>query len=179
MKRHDKKSLVISIGKLWSGGEGTTEKMDIKAEIIFDTKEITTISEFTASAMLIKLKKEISVILNDAIISVERTCEKCLAKYEYEVSIPSAERQFLVEKPQKETDIHDTHLINMHDMTIDLYEMVRQEIILHFPLISVCSKSCKGLCSKCGKNRNKYKCECKEDKPEENKPFKDLKTILS
>ena len=60
-------------------------------------------------------------------------------------------------------DQEDVFLINKKDMTVDLSEVLRQEILLHFPLIPVCSKSCKGLCPKCGIDLNKKTCECKKE----------------
>jgi len=41
--------------------------------------------------------------------------------------------------------------------------LLRQEIILHFPVVSVCSKSCKGLCPVCGVDLNKENCSCDKE----------------
>lgn len=179
MKQQDKKSLNISIGKLWNSGEGENYIQDIDSELEFDPSEIKAVSPFKAELMLIKLKKEISVLLTDANIEVEMTCEKCLKKYKTKIIIPHSERQFYAKKPINEPDLGDIQQIDLQNMTIDLYEMIRQEIILHFPLISVCSKSCKGLCQKCGKDKNLEKCKCRQDNSDEYKPFKDLKKIIS
>jgi uncharacterized protein len=63
-------------------------------------------------------------------------------------------------------------------MTIDLNEMLRQEIILHFPPNPLCSSRCKGLCQVCGKDKNKKLCTCTVDDGKVYKPFKDLKKII-
>jgi len=43
---------------------------------------------------------------------------------------------------------------------VDLGEEIRQEIIMSNPAKVLCSKSCKGICPKCGANLNKEKCKC-------------------
>ncbi|MDE2223259.1 MAG: DUF177 domain-containing protein [Candidatus Omnitrophica bacterium] len=45
---------------------------------------------------------------------------------------------------------------------IDLGEEIRQEIIMANPTRILCSKDCKGICSKCGVNLNTEKCKCKK-----------------
>jgi len=178
MTETQQKSLTIKIGKLWNSGEGTNEKFQIDVPVEFDKKEIEAASNLTADVMLIKLKNEIAVILENAEITLKTTCQRCLKPLEVKVEIESAERQYLDKEPDKKDDPFDLFLINFTNMTIDLGDMVRQEIILHFPLKSLCSKSCKGLCSVCGKNRNKMKCDCKEEDAATQKPFKDLKKLI-
>lgn len=46
------------------------------------------------------------------------------------------------------------------DTFIDITDDIRQEIILNYPLKPLCMISCKGLCSKCGKNLNEGPCDC-------------------
>lgn len=43
---------------------------------------------------------------------------------------------------------------------IDLNPVIREEIILDYPIRPLCSPECKGLCSKCGKNLKEGKCAC-------------------
>ncbi len=131
--------------------------------------------------MMIKLKEEISVLISNAQVDLKLTCQLCLEPFVQTIVIPEAEREFYHTAPEEIEDPGDVFLINTKALIIDLSEMVRQEIILHFPLIPVCSKSCKGLCMYCGANRNKAKCECKEEEDvltETHKPFGDLQKIL-
>ena len=171
-------SLKFNIGKLWNSGVGTTEKFSLDAPVKFDDKEINPVSNLVADIMLINLKEEVSAIVENAEITLKRKCEKCLTTYEQTIEIVSAERQFISTKIDPEDDPNENFLIDFSQMTIALYEMIRQEIILHFSLISVCSKSCEGLCPACGKNQNKSKCSCKTEDLERQKPFKNLKNII-
>lgn len=172
------KSLKFKIGKLWNSAQGATEKFDIDVPVIFDEEEFEASSNISAEIMLVKLRNEISALVRNAHIKIKTNCEKCLSRYTVEIKIENAEREFLSNKIDTKDDPNENFQINFTDMTIDLYEMIRQEIILHFSLTSVCSKSCKGLCPICGKNRNKTVCSCKIENTDTQKPFKDLKKII-
>lgn len=172
------KQFLITIGKLWAGPDGAVENQDFEVLLEFDTKELKIKGPISGDLLLAKTKKEISAVLQDVHAMVELECERCLKKFSHEITIESAERIFFWEKPDDDPDFSDAFLINRRDLTIDLYDMVRQEIILHFPLISVCSKSCKGLCPHCGANRNKKSCQCKDEDPGRQKPFKNLKKLM-
>jgi uncharacterized protein len=71
-------------------------------------------------------------------------------------------------------------LIDKNKLEIDLTEALRQEIILHFPVVQVCSTRCKGLCPYCGKDRNKESCDCKDTQEDGQmtKPLANLKSLL-
>lgn len=45
-------------------------------------------------------------------------------------------------------------------LTIDLDPDIREEIILDYPIKSLCNPDCRGLCAKCGANLNKGSCNC-------------------
>lgn len=178
MKTQDT-AIEIKIGKLWNSGEGTTEKLHIDQSIKFENDEIVPLSNMVCDLFLIKLKNEITVVMNDFEMKISIKCERCLNEIDYDLHIKSAERQFMGRKKKDETDIHESFTIDMSKTSIDLSDMVRQEIILHFPLISLCSKGCKGLCDSCGANLNEKECNCAaEEDFTTHQPFKDLKTLF-
>ncbi len=47
--------------------------------------------------------------------------------------------------------------------TIDLAEVVREQLLLALPGQLFCKEDCKGLCPKCGSNRNLLDCKCIEN----------------
>ena len=49
------------------------------------------------------------------------------------------------------------------DGKIDLSEVIREQVILALPDQVYCNDDCKGLCPKCGSNRNLIDCRCIED----------------
>lgn len=172
--------LTFRIAKLWGSPQGTVENQSFDEDVSYLTEEnLNFSSNLVAEFMFIRMKDEVSVTMSDATVRVSLTCASCLKKFSQKIKIESAEREFFEELPSLVDDPHEVFLINKKAMVIDLSEMVRQEIILHFPFIPVCSKSCKGLCMHCGMDRNKEKCACKESSPGTQKPFKDLKQLLS
>ncbi|EKD49946.1 MAG: hypothetical protein ACD_63C00003G0001, partial [uncultured bacterium] len=57
----------------------------------------------------------------------------------------SAELLYLNE-PSKQMELQkDLSYVDVKNWTLDITEFLRQEIILHFPLIPVCSTRCKGI----------------------------------
>lgn len=50
--------------------------------------------------------------------------------------------------------------IETPDYTIDIDELVRDDILLELPSKYLCSNECKGLCPKCGINLNEKTCGC-------------------
>jgi uncharacterized protein len=177
--RSQKSPLSFKIAQVWTGAEGTTVKLPLDVKVEFPGTGIDAVTPLTGELMLIKLKDEISVILKDVEIGVRFKCSRCLKEFEQVIEIPGAEREFLAERPTVADDLNDVCVIDMKDLTIDIYEMVRQEIILHFPFIQLCSYGCKGLCPKCGKDRNIRPCDCTEEETETFRPFKDLKKIIT
>jgi uncharacterized protein len=45
---------------------------------------------------------------------------------------------------------------------VDLSELIRERILLELPFMPLCSVGCRGLCSKCGIDRNLNSCYCTE-----------------
>ncbi len=169
--------LVFSVARLWGGAEGTTEKYELDLAPQFDQGDFEAVSNLTGRLLLIKMKGLISVVATDLKLTVKFTCPRCLKVFKQEIIIPSCEREFHSEK-RREDKIYDIFYIDMKEQEIDLTEMLRQEIILHFPLIALCSERCRGLCPVCGKDKNKGICKCKTEDPGTYKPFKNLKKLI-
>ncbi len=50
--------------------------------------------------------------------------------------------------------------IEAPDYKLDTDALLRDDILLELPSKFICKESCKGLCSKCGKNLNEGSCTC-------------------
>ncbi len=178
LPKHSFSPLTVKVAKLWTSPEGTSQKLPLDVKLDYPG-EINTVSNLTGELMLIKLRDEISAIVSDAEVMVRFNCNRCLKEFICKIRIPGVERQFLAHRPSLADDLSDVYLIDMKDLSIDLNEMMRQEIILHFPFIPVCSNSCKGLCPVCGKDRNSRPCACRQEDTQSFRPFKDLKKIIN
>jgi uncharacterized protein len=46
---------------------------------------------------------------------------------------------------------------------IDLRALAVEQVYLEMPLKPICREDCRGLCSRCGNNRNRVECGCDDD----------------
>lgn len=60
--------------------------------------------------------------------------------------------------------------------TLDLENMIIDNIRLSLPIKFLCKEDCKGICTKCGTNLNNGQCNCKEEKVDSR--FEVLATLL-
>lgn len=93
---------------------------------------------------IMKIENEYNVAIKGVKMVVELICEKCLEKFEFKVEIPYAESQFQVADTKSENSF-DSFYVDTKNHQVDIEEFLRQEIILHFPLVAVCSPHCKGI----------------------------------
>lgn len=171
------KFLTFDVSKLLSKPTGTREKYTVEAKIKLEDLNLK--SDLKTSVEVMRVDEGFNARLVDMEIEVEVPCDRCLKLYAQPIHISSVDRTYFLEKPLQYDDVNDLFLVDKKHLTINISEMLRQEIILHFPTNLVCSSGCKGLCKICGKDKNKSKCKCKEEKIDEGyKPLSKLKELL-
>jgi uncharacterized protein len=81
-------------------------------------------------------------------VSASFACSRCGDAFPLEIEEPA----FLCarEVPDKNTPV-------------DLTPEMRESIILRFPDYPICRADCRGLCTRCGANRNRERCDCGPD----------------
>lgn len=101
-------------------------------------------------------------IFADAVIE----CARCLQPIERKLEIPFTAEFVSAEHytAAKEAKLrgNDLDVSVFEDDKIDLTELVREQILLNLPEQIFCREDCKGLCEKCGANRNLVDCNCIE-----------------
>jgi len=172
--------LIFKISDILQSPMGNSEvySFDVPLDLEFVDKK----GNVTGKIEIMRIEDALNVVAKDLELNLKSQCGKCLKPITQKIKVASAERQFEINKPENIEDENDVYLIDMKNYTIDVTEMLRQEIILHFPVISVCSSGCKGLCSYCGKNKNLAKCTCSapvEEDFKENKPLAALKEFFN
>lgn len=88
------------------------------------------------------------------------TCSRCLKDFTFPLNVPISEQfsdnlSCIMSKEDME-DINE-----FSNNVIDLYDGIRQNIILNIPIKPLCKNDCLGLCMKCGADLNDKKCQCK------------------
>jgi uncharacterized protein len=120
--------------------------------------------------------------------TLELTCGRCLTRYRE----PARERFRLVLEPAgsrvpadpegAEALVRDGVFLSdelesgwFRGSEIDLGSLFQQVIALAFPVQPVCREDCRGLCARCGADRNAESCNCSEVRPES--PFAALRAL--
>lgn len=85
-------------------------------------------------------------------------CSRCLTRFD--VPLHAAWEQWLTDQPTyvEETEEREVQLIESDP--VDLTPYIREAIWFSLPFVPVCREDCKGLCPKCGVNRNEVACTC-------------------
>ena len=96
----------------------------------------------------------------------EVDCDRCLRSIavpietEFDVTyIPASE---YAEKETAELQAEDLLLSVYEGDTIDVDEIVREQLLLALPVRALCTEDCKGFCPVCGTDRNTNDCQCEE-----------------
>jgi uncharacterized protein len=138
-----------------------------------DTPDIAEVDLEDKVYVKLKLTNVASRILVEGSIrtAVKLECARCLVDYVCPLEFSFIE-EFLPEG-SPELSEHDT--LSWEDLSrfsfsgdiIDIYEMIRQNIITAVPVKPLCSEDCKGLCINCGKSRNTESCSCPVEEEED------------
>jgi uncharacterized protein len=115
----------------------------------------------------IKVSKAVDKFLVEGTLrgSMRIRCDRCLEPFHREIH--SQFHVYLVVQKER-ADQEEIELLD-EDMevdfiqgdAIDLSDIVREQIYLTLPIRSICSESCRGLCSMCGANLNEGPCLCR------------------
>ncbi len=76
-----------------------------------------------------------------------------------------------------ECNDEDVIILYLKEPEIDVDEILREQAFLAFPLRTLCSEDCKGICAGCGAVLNSEACHCSLDTS--NSPFAVLKKLTS
>lgn len=98
---------------------------------------------------------------------VEIACARCLepVNVDLDVAFDDVFVDSTLEPRDEEIELGGADLDEslVIDGTIDLADVVREQIILALPEMALCREDCRGLCDRCGTNLNLIDCNCKKD----------------
>jgi len=99
--------------------------------------------------------------------NVSTDCGRCLEAYELPVGqeldlffLPRAQGRPQEQEEDVELSDRDVVVGYYDGETLDLGEVIREQIILDMPLKRLCREGCLGRCPTCGQNRNQLPCAC-------------------
>jgi uncharacterized protein len=135
------------------------EEIELEQENVKLSGEIRTTGKLTKRIAQTDIEGEIEA-------TVEIECTRCLQPVEkdlklaFKVTFITPEN--LTEEKETELNAEDLDVAIYEGDRIDLGELTREQIILNLPEQVFCREDCKGLCAKCGANRNLIDCNCEE-----------------
>lgn len=103
-------------------------------------------------------------VRGDLAAEFELSCARCLESMGHKVV-----KEFdLLYRPQGVDAGHEELTVTDAEAEIGYYtgggllleDLLREQVLLALPLKAVCREDCKGLCPRCGKNRNYESCTC-------------------
>jgi uncharacterized protein len=98
-------------------------------------------------------------------------CGRCLEPFELAVD-QKLELFYLQHRPDQgeedEVELTERQMVVAYyrGPQIDLAEMVREQLHLGLPMKRLCREDCRGLCPRCGTNRNQSDCACPAEEPD-------------
>ena len=92
---------------------------------------------------------------------VAGNCDYCNCGLEIPLSFDTVE--ILKKEDVYDTEIQNIDITYFTNSTVDLDEIICNNVYLNFPTKVLCSEDCKGLCPHCGTDLNLQKCDCKYD----------------
>lgn len=88
---------------------------------------------------------------------IKLECSRCLERFPYNIDLEIHEK--LTNAPENK----DEEIIFIENDSVNICEIVENNIIVSLPIKRLCKEDCKGLCPICGTNLNVSTCNCHED----------------
>ena len=142
-------------------------------------ENIQLVSTVAGFAEIEKVEKNF-VVTGEVRATVQFPCSACLKPIEHKVvnsfSVTYV-RDYKTDDSEEELELTSTDLEYelFEGKSIDITEIVQEQVMLGIPIRDICRQGCKGVCQFCGLDKNYGTCEC--DAPVFNNKFADLKKI--
>ena len=98
---------------------------------------------------------------------LDLVCHRCLAPFSYPLSLKYA---YLLIPRDVKCDMKEEISLRPEDLdvaffngvSLELFDVFREQVLLSLPVKQLCSQGCKGLCPGCGRDLNREECVCEE-----------------
>ncbi len=95
-------------------------------------------------------------------VTVAIPCDRCLEEVAVEIPLDIFRRvDMKLSKEERIRNLDESSYITGTDLDVD--QFVYDEVLMQWPVKVLCSKTCKGICSRCGQNLNHGDCGCEKE----------------
>ena len=149
--------MLINLSKLLSGDQETlTEQVTVEMENFTDAMGTFPITGKTSFPLKIsKVDTDKFLIEGETAVTVEIPCDRCLEPVSVEIPLTIC-REY--DKNDTEEESEEEDLIVGYNL--DTEQLIYCEILVNWPMKTLCTEACKGICKKCGANLNHSSCTC-------------------
>ena len=149
--------MLINLSKLISGDlPSLTEQVTIEMETFASAVGVFPIKDKKEFSLKVsKIGKEKFLIEGETAVTVEIPCDRCLQPVSVEVSLPIS-RECDKSIPEEESE-EEPLIVGYH---LDTEQLIYCEMLVNWPMKTLCTEACKGICKKCGTNLNHSNCTC-------------------
>lgn len=161
--------MLYNVSQLLRAPIGTVQEKAIDEDISAWQDDLAPVAPAVGKVRL--LRTDAGVLVQGRVrTKVRLTCSRCLAEFMLPLETAVEEEfraggQFATDHRTSD-EAADPALQIDEQHTLDLREIVRQQLLLALPLHPLCRPECVGLCRQCGEDLNKGPCGCaREEDP--------------
>ena len=149
--------MLINLSKLLSGDlPSITEQVTIEMETFASSVGVFPIKDKKEFSLKVsKIGKDKFLIEGETAVTLEIPCDRCLTPVLVEVPLV-INREY--DQNASEEESEDEGLIIGYNL--DTEQLMYCEILVNWPMKTLCTEACKGICKKCGTNLNHSNCTC-------------------
>lgn len=160
--------LEFNVAQLLKEATGASRSYEVYVESGSELDEdLTIVSPLIGPVRLLRTGPNI-LVTGQLKAVIQKTCARCLTTFTRLIRIELEEEYFptldivtgtaIAQPPE----IEEANLIDEQHI-LDLFEVVRQELLLASDSVLYCRPDCKGLCPHCGQDRNLGACSCEDE----------------
>ena len=98
-------------------------------------------------------------ITGDTKLTFRIPCARCLTPVDYPISL-HIERTVDMKLTEEERERGEDEFNFVEGECLNPETLVRNELLINWPIRVLCREDCKGICSRCGANLNQGSCNC-------------------
>ena len=110
-------------------------------------------------------KSSTQIVLNCKLsFTVKQMCDRCTLSIDEEMENTFRNIYFITHsKSENQEDESGIYYLSPDEDKINLTQDTSENILLAIPMKTLCNENCKGLCYKCGTDKNVNVCNCEEE----------------
>ena len=149
--------MLINLSKLLSGDQETiTEQVTLEMEAFVSSIGTFPVVEKRSFPLKVsKIGADKFLIEGETAVTLDIPCDRCLTPVKVEIPL-NISREY--DKNTVEEEAEDENLIVGYNL--DAEQLIYCEILVNWPMKTLCTEACKGISKKCGANLNHSSCTC-------------------